>query len=179
MFWLIGISRPWIHFQHTVISFKSREESLKSFHWLINLFFLRWLNNPEWTDILQRLHRVIITLRCRLCCHSDRKSMWRKQMCAAAYVIKVHQYRIAPFLHVGLFTQQTWQQTGVTPGLQIISDSSRVTAQKVNTSRRSTFFMENSTSGSQPDQTVLPWCRNKAKQTKLLHDFVCEIEPPY
>lgn len=131
MFWLTGISRPRIHFQHTVISFKSREESRKSFYWLINLFVLRWLNNPEWTAILQRLHRVIITLRCRLCCHSDRKSMWRKQMCAAAYVIKVHQYRIAPFLHVGLFTQQTWQQTGVTPGLQIISDSSRVTAQKV------------------------------------------------
>lgn len=114
------------------------------------------LIEPEWTNILPRLLGVIITLRCWLCCHSDRKSMWRKQMWAAAYVIKAHHYCRAPFLHVGLFIQHTWQQTGVTPGLQIISDSSRVTVQKV------------TPPGTQPSlwrifhHTVLPWCRNKA-----------------
>lgn len=93
-------------------SFKSREDNLeKSFYRLMNLFFLRWLNNPEWTDILQ--------------------GAVTQEMCAAAYAIKAHHYCVAPFLHVGLFMQQTWQQTGVPTGLQIISDSSRVTAQKV------------------------------------------------
>lgn len=133
-------------------SFKSREDNLeKSFYRLMNLFFLRWLNSPEWTDILQGA----VTQRDVCCCIRDKSSSLLRSSFSSCRII------YATTLTANRCTNRTanhfWFITG---------DGS-----KGHTSRHLTFFMENIPSGSQPDQTVLPWRRSKL-QSFFFHFYM-------
>lgn len=103
-------------------------------------------NNPQMLAVLSLRQEVHVTQTDVCCCIRDKSSSISHSSFSSCRII--YATNLTANRCYTRTTNHFWFITG---------DGS-----KGHTSRHSTFFMENSTSGSQPDQTVLPWCRNKA-----------------